>query len=489
LFFHSGVWWVCRQLTLEREIACDDCVLEKSTPRSYALLLATLAGRMQGSPALLAPGVSTNRSQLQQRIDMILDTHRNTSLRVAKTRLGLVTSAAACLALAAIYTAPRIVFAQSQGVAAAGVPATAPVPAPAPPLGAVTATPGSAALAGETIAVDEPLPPVAPATSAGPRYKTLTPVPATPALSAPAALPPRGVIALTPAPGVPAPPMALVAPTPATPPLAVVGNGGSGGLTAVYGTAPQPRRKDTSNMSVEERLNRLERMIESLSAKKEFRVFQPNDFKWEGQWKMNGFDEKQLQDYARAQADMAKRQVEMARKQLEIAKQNAVDPKEIEKLKEQIERETARAGEEIKRATRDMERAMREQQQQHPRTPEARNALPRKRKMDKDAKGQQLEGLRRQHEALERQMERLDRQIEELEQSREELEQQDEENEKESADLQGFPKGAQNDIEVAVQLPKPECTDSKNVNVNADVKADVNANVNVTASADIKPKR
>ena len=70
LFFHPGVWWVCRQLTLEREIACDDCVLEKSTPRSYALLLATLAGRMQGSPALLAPGVSTNKSQLQQRIDM-----------------------------------------------------------------------------------------------------------------------------------------------------------------------------------------------------------------------------------------------------------------------------------------------------------------------------------------------------------------------------------------------------------------------------------
>ena len=43
-FFHPAVWWVSKQLSLEREIACDDHVLQQSKhPQAYALVLANLA--------------------------------------------------------------------------------------------------------------------------------------------------------------------------------------------------------------------------------------------------------------------------------------------------------------------------------------------------------------------------------------------------------------------------------------------------------------
>src|SRR5207247_2484980 len=81
---HPAVWWISKRLSLEREIACDDYVLQSSAqPHAYALLLANLAARLQRCPPLLAPGASNNKTQLQQRIDMILNTRRNTSPRLA----------------------------------------------------------------------------------------------------------------------------------------------------------------------------------------------------------------------------------------------------------------------------------------------------------------------------------------------------------------------------------------------------------------------
>jgi beta-lactamase regulating signal transducer with metallopeptidase domain len=468
-FFHPGVWWVCRRLSLEREIACDDCVLKQSSPRRYALLLATLAGRMQGSPALLAPGVSTNKSQLQQRIDMILDTKRNTSVRVAKTRLGLITSAAALAGMMGIYTAPRIVLAQSQDA-----PTAAPARPSTPASGAVLIAPAAAAPAAETISADEPTPiPAAPSVSPGPKYKGLAPVPApaipaTPAAPGAAALPGRGVIGLAPVPLPPTAPTVFVTPVPTTAPLAVLSDSAS--VAATYEPASPPRHKDTSNMSIEERLNRLERMIESLSAQRTYKPWQPGvkpdmnfDFKWDGQTKMNGsMDQKQaqqLQEFARKQADMARKQVEIARQQIDAARQNGVDSKEIEKMKAQIERETARAREEMKRAARELERSMRDQQP-HPKTPETRDFPSReKRKWNKDAKGQQLEGLRRQHESLERQMEKLDRQIEQLEQNQEELEEQNEDQTPEQAEVRSSDKNENNEVQAG--QPKAECSDIK----------------------------
>ncbi len=86
--FQPAVWWISKQLSLEREIACDDYVLQSSTqPHAYALLLANLAARMHRCPPLLAPGASNNKTQLQQRIDMILDTRRNTDTQYTQKHL------------------------------------------------------------------------------------------------------------------------------------------------------------------------------------------------------------------------------------------------------------------------------------------------------------------------------------------------------------------------------------------------------------------
>src|SRR5581483_5540850 len=122
LFFHPAIWWIGAKLSLEREIACDDRVLETSgRPRAYALTLANVASRMSRRRHLLAPGVSNNNSQLQQRITMILNTQRNRSPRLAGGRLGILATATAMLAVLAINAGPRVVLAQS--------PNTEPAPA------------------------------------------------------------------------------------------------------------------------------------------------------------------------------------------------------------------------------------------------------------------------------------------------------------------------------------------------------------------------
>jgi beta-lactamase regulating signal transducer with metallopeptidase domain len=114
LFFHPGVWWISRHLSLEREIACDDYVLHQGkSPRAYALLLIDSARRWKEPGFLLAPGASANHSQLQQRIDMILNTNRNISPRLGKLRLGFTTSAAALIATLAFAFGPKLVRAQS----------------------------------------------------------------------------------------------------------------------------------------------------------------------------------------------------------------------------------------------------------------------------------------------------------------------------------------------------------------------------------------
>src|SRR5207249_1841881 len=130
-------------------------------------------------------------------------------------------------------------------------------------------------------------------------------------------------------------------------------------LTAV--TAPEPRPAQTprpprgraENSSIEERLERLERMVESLMAR-------------EG-GSQNPYPSKHLslkdatidrKDIAQAGA-YAKRQADEARRQM-------VDPKEIEKIKEQAEkikeqakREAAHAAYQAKRATIEAEKAAR----------------------------------------------------------------------------------------------------------------------------------
>jgi beta-lactamase regulating signal transducer with metallopeptidase domain len=143
LFFHPAVWWISSRLSLEREIACDDHVIEASgRPRAYALTLANFAARMNHTRHLLAPGVSNNNSHLQQRINMILNTKRDRSPRLARIRLGFFTTVTAILAVLSINALPRLVLGQSAAASAGGASTLGYYPAPpSPTLSIVDAAP------------------------------------------------------------------------------------------------------------------------------------------------------------------------------------------------------------------------------------------------------------------------------------------------------------------------------------------------------------
>ncbi len=234
MFFHPAVWWISRQLSLEREIACDDFVLEQvGKPRAYALTLASLAGRINRRSSVLAPGISTTKTHLQQRINMILDTQRNTTPHLARTRVGIVTSASALVAILALNFAPRLVLAgqtqtgpqnPSEGVTAPArflepdAPANPPSPATAGLLVERSQAPQAAGTATPDIGSGQ---------KSGSQPLSLAP----------------------------------------TPPLADVEQSGSLPRSGADGGYGAPVHGDRSYSSIEERLDRLERMVKSLLAR------------------------------------------------------------------------------------------------------------------------------------------------------------------------------------------------------------------------------
>ena len=111
-FFHPAVWWIEGKLTLEREMACDDLVLAKtSNPRTYAKSLLSLAERVGlGRGIALAQAALGHAHQTSQRIMQILDTGRPKATRVWKPALGLVTAMSAVAIMAVPYTPNLVLF-------------------------------------------------------------------------------------------------------------------------------------------------------------------------------------------------------------------------------------------------------------------------------------------------------------------------------------------------------------------------------------------
>ena len=448
LFFHPAIRWVSKRISLEREIACDDQVLQSSLrPRAYALLLADLAGRMQ--PSVLAPGVSTNQSQLKQRIDMILNSNRNTSPGLAKVRLGLLATATAVLAAAAIYLAPRLAVAQS---APAAPPAPA-LPPGTPDTPSVSlAPPAPVAVPGDEAPSLPPAPPTVilttPSIPTGPKFKpgstvsvdvrpTVAPQPSIVVLTAPSA-------ALA-----PVTPVAAVPPMPAAPLVA------SADLPSdpTQPAAPRPARRPGRDASLEERLDRLEKMVESLVAQQKNK---PNQFEFspkpqpgelKSNWKIspdsaNQWEQKQA-DMAKKQAEFELKRADMSRQLAELEGQNRLnDPKVAAKIKEIAEQDAKLAGA-AEQAAREAQRAARDAQRGR--------TIHRMR----DGSQQELDALRKQHETLEKQMEKLDRQIEKLERQQEQLEEQ-EQNDEQGAAVEQDQNASNNDHPA-------ECSNNGNV--------------------------
>jgi beta-lactamase regulating signal transducer with metallopeptidase domain len=77
-FFHPAVWWLEREVSLERELACDDAVVERTgNSRAYASSLARLAERTFLRRQLaMAQALIGRVHQLTHRVSRMLDNSR-----------------------------------------------------------------------------------------------------------------------------------------------------------------------------------------------------------------------------------------------------------------------------------------------------------------------------------------------------------------------------------------------------------------------------
>jgi len=167
---HPVVRWITRQIDLEREIACDDFVVEQTgQARPYASCLTRvveIAGGVRSS--IVAAAATEERSHLARRIEMLLDKSRHKGTRLLKIRLSFMVAALIVMAFVAARTPGIIAFAAAQQDSFVD---QAPVP-PEPP------SPPEAPAAPESPSVPEtPAAPAAPPTPATPAAPAAPPAP------------------------------------------------------------------------------------------------------------------------------------------------------------------------------------------------------------------------------------------------------------------------------------------------------------------------
>jgi beta-lactamase regulating signal transducer with metallopeptidase domain len=281
--FHPAVIWICRRLSLEREIACDDYVLHSGQKaRDYAMFLTEFASQRNCRNWSAAPAAWSRKTQLKERVNMILKTNRSISPRLGFARLGILSTTAAALAIAMLQLAPRL--------SAASQPAP-----PNPPVASIQSADSAVIVgpSGQTLVVgapqvgnypvvaltapDAPLPPTAfaaaPATpspriaSSGPRSKDSRRAPDAENSDA--------------APGAAEPPVPPTAPAPDEAPPAPMPP-----YNKFYGSASS----GSPDSSLEDRLRRVEQMLESLLHQKPYPVVVPKPIPHpEGQADMKAF--------------------------------------------------------------------------------------------------------------------------------------------------------------------------------------------------------
>jgi hypothetical protein len=135
-FFHPAVWWLDSRLALEREIACDDLVLEQaSSARAYAASLVSVAEKVvaerlrMGRALELAQSALGRMREVSARIMRILD-HRPPSHRGWRPAAAMI-GTMALVTVGAMPYAPELVSfdkkaepafsAESSGVSSAQV--------------------------------------------------------------------------------------------------------------------------------------------------------------------------------------------------------------------------------------------------------------------------------------------------------------------------------------------------------------------------------
>jgi beta-lactamase regulating signal transducer with metallopeptidase domain len=142
LFFHPAVWWIDRHLSLEREMACDDRVVERTAnARSYARCLIALAERVSdkslpGRALALAQGAVSRLQDTSLRIMRLLSLPQAPQTRTSKPLVGLLALFAVLCGVGvqrlpdivafqneAAGTQPQFAYAGSRTIPAAVIPA------------------------------------------------------------------------------------------------------------------------------------------------------------------------------------------------------------------------------------------------------------------------------------------------------------------------------------------------------------------------------
>ena len=396
LFFHPAVWWLSRRLTVEREIACDDHVLAATrTPRAYALLLTEFASRMQSRESAAALAAWSHKNQLEERITMILNPNRNNSPRLARVRAGLLTTAAAAVAILVLQAGPRLALAAEQK----------PTADPADVLIAQDAQNSVAVSAIAQSAVESSLE----ADDSGPRSK----------------LQPAAQIAPIPAPAPHAAPRVIVAPTKVAvapvPPSLADGSSRVAIAHSAPASSPRPRRSDDS---IERRLERLEQLVESLLAREKGpkgRADAQHNFNLDLKIPKIEIDRDMHAKLAEDHAKLAEKlHGKHAEEQAKLAaKMHKFGPNEEElaRIKERAVKDAARASRDIERAAKELAKA--DGEHHASKIEELRIQKDESRSSDRDTLRKQRQTLQAQRKTLEKQMEALEHQIQHLEEEQE----------------------------------------------------------------------
>src|ERR1700675_1217658 len=91
-FFHPAVWWIENQLSVEREMACDDAVLaETANPHAYATCLVSLVEKSLAHRRWTMAQAAVHRAhEASLRLAEILNKNRPAATKVWSPALGIV---------------------------------------------------------------------------------------------------------------------------------------------------------------------------------------------------------------------------------------------------------------------------------------------------------------------------------------------------------------------------------------------------------------
>jgi len=135
-FFHPAVWWIDSRLALEREIACDDMVLEQTAnARTYAASLVSVAERVfaekmrMGKALALAQSALGRVREVSLRVAQILDPKRPQTTHGWRPALAMI-GTLAVITVGAMPYAPELISFQGrvQPVVTAGASGVSSIP-------------------------------------------------------------------------------------------------------------------------------------------------------------------------------------------------------------------------------------------------------------------------------------------------------------------------------------------------------------------------